>query len=231
MLREVVPWVEEKAAGEEGASEVSLEDATEVVKEKGEKGKVHALTTRSVAFESLLLLLSILTRRCFASGRWSRWFGTRLSTRSSRSENRWRLWETLRPVLLRASLARISSRTLLLTWPFLRSTWDLQRICNELFTGKLVHFTRPIPNCQELSNFPGHGHFQALFEMGTEEDAALLRDEEERKKEGPLPNGEEVLVEDRRKKGEKGWRYGPVSVVDVDERPEPTGADSTLSFR
>ena len=46
--------------------------------------------------------------------------------------------------------------------------------------------------------------------MGSEEDAALLREEKERKSEGVEELMEEGGAEER-KKGEKGWRYGAVS--------------------
>lgn len=60
------------------------------------------------------------------------------------------------------------------------------------------------------NRFDGHGHFQSLFEMGSEEDAALLREVKERKSEGVEEHMGEGEAEER-KKGEKGWRYGAVS--------------------
>ena len=80
-----------------------------------------------------------------------------------------------------------------------------QQICNDLITGKRINLKGgKFPNCRDLLRFDGHGHFQSLFEMGSEEDALLVREEREREKEG----GEVV---EGRKKGEKGWRYGAVS--------------------
>ena len=49
-----------------------------------------------------------------------------------------------------------------------------------------------------------------MFEMGSEEDAALLREKKERKSKGVVDLMGEG-VEEERKKGEKGWRYGAVS--------------------
>jgi hypothetical protein len=79
-----------------------------------------------------------------------------------------------------------------------------QQICRALSTGKRIDLKGgKFPNCRDLQKFKGHGHFQSLFEMGTEEDAELLK--EQRKKEDGEP-------EKDRKKGEKGWRYGAVSL-------------------
>jgi len=71
-----------------------------------------------------------------------------------------------------------------------------------------------------------------LFEMGSEEDAALLREEKERKSEGVEELIEEGGAEER-KKGEKGWRYGAWSLrwtidLEVDER-ELTRDDVTFA--
>jgi hypothetical protein len=91
-----------------------------------------------------------------------------------------------------------------LTIPFRSSSIVSQQICRALSTGKRIDLKGGrFPNCRNRQRFEGHGHFQSLFEMGTEEDA------EQRKVQKKKEDGE--LDEDR-KKGEKGWRYGAVSL-------------------
>jgi len=81
-----------------------------------------------------------------------------------------------------------------------------------MFEGKLVTFKGRMPNCQQVKSFAGEGHFQSLFEMGLEEDARLLKEQEgarkDREVDGDVQEGEEQEVD---RKGAKGWRYGPVS--------------------
>ncbi|KAL7414855.1 hypothetical protein BDY24DRAFT_440313 [Mrakia frigida] len=86
---------------------------------------------------------------------------------------------------------------------------ESQKVCNLLFAGKLGSYKLkgPIPDCQKLSTFAGRGHFDSLFEMGTEEDAAELREIEKVQKE--LEVVEEESEKEERQKGAKGWRYGP----------------------
>jgi hypothetical protein len=80
----------------------------------------------------------------------------------------------------------------------------LQQICRALITGKRIDLKgRKLPNCQDLKRFDGHGHFQSLFEMGTEADVELPNEQKK---------NEEGKVDEDRKKGETGWRYGAVSL-------------------
>ncbi|KAL7414805.1 hypothetical protein BDY24DRAFT_384636 [Mrakia frigida] len=118
-----------------------------------------------------------------------------------------------RAIISRSMVTMVQDSSVYALAPFrkqMEALGNSQRICNLLFAGKVGSYKLkgPIPDCKKLSTFAGRGHFESLFEMGTEEDAIELEEMEKTKKES---GGvfEEEREEEERQMGAKGWRYGP----------------------